>query len=88
VASVVRVPLYDDPLFRPHDAGPGPPEPWSRLEAVRCGLQERDLERRLLVSVLLREPPPRIGPASGDGIDRLVRVLALAHAERRPLLET
>ena len=83
----MRVALYNDPLFRLHDAGPGPPEPSSRLEAVCCGLHERDLERRLLVSVLLREPPRSIGPASGDGIDRWVRAHALAHAERRPLLE-
>ena len=84
----MRVALYDDPLFRLHDAGPGPPERSARLEAVRRGLQEGDLEPRLLVSVLLGDPAPGIVPASGDRIDRLVRALALAHAEGPPRLAT
>ncbi len=41
----MRVGLYDDPLFRRHDAGPGHPERPERLEALRRGL--RPLEPRL-----------------------------------------
>jgi acetoin utilization deacetylase AcuC-like enzyme len=44
---VVRVSLYDDPLFRLHNAGPGHPERPPRLDAIRRGLRARDLERRL-----------------------------------------
>jgi acetoin utilization deacetylase AcuC-like enzyme len=40
----VRIALYDDPLFREHDAGPGHPERAERLDAVRRGLREAALE--------------------------------------------
>jgi acetoin utilization deacetylase AcuC-like enzyme len=43
----VRVALYDDPLFREHDAGPGHPERPERLDAVRRGLREAALEGEL-----------------------------------------
>jgi acetoin utilization deacetylase AcuC-like enzyme len=43
----VQVALYDDPLFREHDAGAGHPERAERLEAVRRGLREAGLEPRL-----------------------------------------
>jgi acetoin utilization deacetylase AcuC-like enzyme len=39
--------LYDDDLFRAHDAGPGHPERPERLDAVRRGLRESGLEREL-----------------------------------------
>jgi acetoin utilization deacetylase AcuC-like enzyme len=50
----VRVALYDDPLFREHDAGPEHPERPERLEAVRRGLRDAGLEGRLE----LRSPRP------------------------------
>ena len=43
----VRVGLYDHPLFREHDAGPGHPERPERLDALRRGLREAQLEPRL-----------------------------------------
>jgi acetoin utilization deacetylase AcuC-like enzyme len=42
-----RVALYDDPLFREHDAGFGHPERPERLDAVRTGIREAGLEGRL-----------------------------------------
>ncbi|HWW95773.1 MAG TPA: histone deacetylase, partial [Vicinamibacteria bacterium] len=42
-----RVALYDDPLFREHDAGLGHPERPARLDAVRKGIREAGLEGRL-----------------------------------------
>jgi acetoin utilization deacetylase AcuC-like enzyme len=45
---VRRVGLYDDSLFREHDAGEGHPEAPARLEAVRRGLREAGLEARLI----------------------------------------
>jgi acetoin utilization deacetylase AcuC-like enzyme len=50
----MRVGLYDDPIFREHDAGSGHPERPQRLEAVREGLKEAALESELE----LREPRP------------------------------
>jgi acetoin utilization deacetylase AcuC-like enzyme len=50
----VIVGLYDDPLFREHDSGPGHPERPERLDAVRRGLREADLEGAL------RLLPPRV----------------------------
>ena len=44
---MTRVGLYDDPLFRKHDAGPGHPERPERLDAVRRGLREAGLEGEL-----------------------------------------
>ncbi len=44
---MVRVGLYDDPLFREHDAGPGHPERAERLDAVRRGLRDAGLETKL-----------------------------------------
>jgi acetoin utilization deacetylase AcuC-like enzyme len=49
-----RVGLYDDPLFREHDAGPGHPERPERLDAIRRGLRDAELEARLT----LRKPRP------------------------------
>jgi acetoin utilization deacetylase AcuC-like enzyme len=43
----VSVGLYDDPLFREHDAGTGHPERPERLEALRRGLRDAGLESRL-----------------------------------------
>jgi acetoin utilization deacetylase AcuC-like enzyme len=43
----VRVALYDDRLFREHDAGKDHPERPERLDAVRRGLREAGLEARL-----------------------------------------
>jgi acetoin utilization deacetylase AcuC-like enzyme len=44
----MRVLLYDDPLFRDHDAGAGHPERPERLDAVRRGLRDSGLEERLI----------------------------------------
>lgn len=41
--------LYDDPIFREHDSGPGHPERPERLDAVREGLRKHGLEGRLSV---------------------------------------
>jgi acetoin utilization deacetylase AcuC-like enzyme len=43
----MRVGLYDDPLFREHDSGPGHPERPQRLEALREGIRRASLESRL-----------------------------------------
>jgi acetoin utilization deacetylase AcuC-like enzyme len=43
----VRVGLYDDPVFREHDSGPGHPERPQRLEALRSGIRKAGLEERL-----------------------------------------
>jgi acetoin utilization deacetylase AcuC-like enzyme len=43
----MRVGIYDDPVFREHDSGPGHPERPERLDAVRRGLREARLEERL-----------------------------------------
>src|SRR4051794_28376614 len=43
----MRVGLYDDPLFREHDSGPGHPERPQRLEALREGIGRAGLEPRL-----------------------------------------
>ena len=50
----MRVGLFDDPVFREHDAGPGHPERPDRLEAARGGLKEAGLEGDLL----FRDPRP------------------------------
>jgi acetoin utilization deacetylase AcuC-like enzyme len=50
----MRVGLFDDPVYREHDAGLGHPERPERLEAVRGALRSADLERALLV----RAPRP------------------------------
>jgi len=44
-----RVALFDDPLFRKHDAGKNHPERPERLEAVRRGIWQAGLESRLLM---------------------------------------
>src|SRR5262245_1273695 len=49
-----RVALYDDPLFREHDCGPGHPERPQRLDALRVGLKKDGLEDELQ---LLRPRP-------------------------------
>jgi len=50
----MRVGLFDDPIFREHDAGAGHPERPERLEAARGGLKEAGLEGDLI----LRDPRP------------------------------
>jgi len=67
----MRVGLYDHPAFREHDAGPGHPERPERLDAVRRGIRDADLESRLAVLA------PR--PASRD---ELRTVHTAAHIER------
>jgi acetoin utilization deacetylase AcuC-like enzyme len=42
-----RVGIYDSAVFREHDAGPGHPERPERLDAIRLGLLDADLEGRL-----------------------------------------
>jgi len=42
-----RVALYDDPIFREHDAGTGHPERPERADAARCGIAEAGLEARM-----------------------------------------
>jgi acetoin utilization deacetylase AcuC-like enzyme len=42
-----RVGLFDDPLFREHDAGRGHPERPGRLDAIRRGIRSAGLEARL-----------------------------------------
>ncbi len=43
----MRVALYDDPIFREHDSGPGHPERPQRLDAIRRGVRDAGLEPRL-----------------------------------------
>jgi acetoin utilization deacetylase AcuC-like enzyme len=50
----MRVGLFDDPVFREHDAGPGHPEHPGRVEAARGSLAEAGLEGELA----LRDPRP------------------------------
>ena len=45
--TTCRVALYDDPVFREHDAGDGHPERAARLDAVRDGIRAAGLEQRL-----------------------------------------
>jgi acetoin utilization deacetylase AcuC-like enzyme len=45
-----RVALYDDPVFREHDAGAGHPERPQRLDAVRAGIRAAGLEGELRIS--------------------------------------
>ena len=47
--SALRVGLYDDPIFRKHDAGEGHPERPDRLEAVRRGIWQAGLEPQLQI---------------------------------------
>jgi acetoin utilization deacetylase AcuC-like enzyme len=66
-----RVLLYDDPIFREHEAGLGHPERPERLDAVRSGLQESGLEARLRLAA-----PRDATPAE------LLRVHSRAHVAR------
>jgi acetoin utilization deacetylase AcuC-like enzyme len=66
-----RVLLYDDPVFREHDAGRGHPERPERLDAVRRGLRDAGLEARLRYA----------GPRDATH-DELRRVHTAAHVER------
>ena len=47
--GAIRVGLYDDPLFRKHDAGLGHPERPDRIEAVRRGIWQAGLEPQLQI---------------------------------------
>ncbi|HEX6737321.1 MAG TPA: histone deacetylase [Vicinamibacteria bacterium] len=67
----MRVGLYDDPLFREHDAGEGHPERPARLDALRHGLKEAGLEQRM-----------RLVPARPATPEELRRVHTPAHLER------
>jgi acetoin utilization deacetylase AcuC-like enzyme len=58
-----RVALYDDPVFREHDAGPGHPERPERLEAVRRGLRAAGLEAEMT--------PLAARPATQDELARV-----------------
>jgi acetoin utilization deacetylase AcuC-like enzyme len=49
---MTRVGIYDSPVFREHDAGPGHPERPERLDAIREGIRAAGLDRR----VKWREP--------------------------------
>jgi acetoin utilization deacetylase AcuC-like enzyme len=66
-----RVQLYDDPVFREHDAGPGHPERPERLEALRRGLRQGGVEPRLGL----------VSPREATG-DELRRVHSAAHVAR------
>jgi acetoin utilization deacetylase AcuC-like enzyme len=66
-----RVGLFDHPLFRAHDAGPGHPERPERLEALRAELVRSGLEPRLV----LRTPRPATDA-------ELCRVHTEAHVRR------
>jgi len=66
----LRVGLYDDPLYRRHDAGPGHPERPERLDAFRRGLAESGQEE--LVAMLSPRDATR---------DELERVHAPAHVD-------
>src|SRR4051812_42112389 len=67
----MRVGLFDDPLFRAHDAGPGHPERPERVDAVRAGLRDAGLERRLL-SLAARDATR----------EELLRIHTAAHVDR------
>jgi acetoin utilization deacetylase AcuC-like enzyme len=66
-----RVALYDHPLFREHDSGPGHPERPERLDALRRGLREAGVEERLL----LLEPPAATP-------EQILRIHSEAHLAR------
>ena len=70
-AARPRVLLYDDPVFREHDGGPGHPERPERLEALRRGLRDAGLEARLDV----------VAPREATGAE-LRRVHTEAHVAR------
>ncbi|PYQ04318.1 MAG: histone deacetylase [Acidobacteria bacterium] len=69
--AVTRVLLYDDPVFREHDAGRGHPERPERLDAVRRGLREAALEPKLQI----------LGPRDATAAE-LRRVHTEAHVAR------
>ncbi len=74
----MRVAVYDDPVFREHDSGPGHPERPERVDAVRRGLREAGLEERV------SWPPTR--PATDDELLRVhsdVHVRAVAATRGR-----
>src|SRR5687768_2424939 len=52
-----RVGIYDSPVLREHDSGAGHPERPERLDAIRLGLLDADLEGRL-ESVVPRDATP------------------------------
>ena len=77
LSDPMRVGLFDDPLFRAHDAGPGHPERPERIDALRDGIRDAGLESRLEVlaprdatreelrRVHTEEHVDRIGAAAG-----------------------
>ncbi len=76
----MRVGLFDDPIFREHDAGAGHPERPERLEAVREGLKEAGLESELE----LREPRPAtreelLAVHTADHVDRVAATKDRTH---------
>ncbi len=68
---MMRVGVYDDPVFGEHDAGPGHPERPERLDAVRRGLRQGGLEREIVT--LAPRPATR---------EELLRVHTAAHVDR------
>ena len=61
----LRVGIYDSTVFRKHDSGAGHPERPERLDAIRIGLLDADLEGRL-ESIAPRE-------ATRDDVNRAIR---------------
>ena len=43
----MRVAVFDDPVFREHDSGPGHPERPERVDAVRRGIAAAGLDARV-----------------------------------------
>src|SRR2546422_798582 len=70
----LRVGLYDDPLFREHDAGAGHPERPERLDALREGVREAGLEERLQLLRPRPATPAELGRV--HTADHLARVAA------------
>jgi acetoin utilization deacetylase AcuC-like enzyme len=68
---MMRVGVYDDPVFGEHDAGPGHPERPERLDAVRRGLRQGGLEREIV--------PLAPRPATRE---ELLRVHTASHVDR------
>jgi acetoin utilization deacetylase AcuC-like enzyme len=67
----MRVGLFDDPLFREHDSGPGHPERSARLDALVAGLRSHGLLERLVPMT------PRDATR-----DELLRVHTASHVDR------
>ena len=82
----MRVALYDDSLFRQHDAGPGHPERPARLDAIRRGIRAAGLEGKLLLLTPRPATPQQILRVHTE--QHLCRVAASAGHTRRFDLDT